>query len=75
MAEIIKGDSTYTGVIETEDGRIVCEKCQRADGEATQTMHIDFTDKYVTNYVCECDNAISVETKRDAESMMLWMDE
>ena len=36
------------------------------------TMHLDCTDYYQSNYICECGNQICVVVERDEESMDLW---
>ena len=61
---ITKGNTTYDGIIEI-DGQFACEKCKTINPSGKLIMHIDFTDKYISNYECEtCGNAISTETMR-----------
>lgn len=71
---ITKGDTTYSGLIEI-DGKLACEGCKTVNPAGKQTMHMDFTDKYMSNYECfKCGNSISVTTKRDKESAAMWAD-
>ena len=69
---ITKGKTTYSGVIEI-DGQLACEGCKTVNPKGKLTMHMDFTDKYVSNYeCCECRNIMSVAIKRNKESAAMW---
>lgn len=50
-----------------EEGGVVCP-CGSKEFE--RFMHMDFTDKYVNNYKCECGNIIGTEGYRDKEDSM-----
>ena len=68
---IKKGKTTFDGVIEI-DGKLACEKCKTINPKAKTIMHMDYTDKFVYQYECDCGNAISTSTKRDKKSAAMW---
>lgn len=68
--EIVRGDSTYTGVKENENGQIVCEVC--GSTKAKMTTHIDGAKFFSSSYECECGNAIGITTKRDKHDPMYY---
>lgn len=69
--QIVKGNTTYDGVKEDENGNIVCEKCGQPD-RVTMGMHLDGKDFYQTVYDCECGNMINATTKRTGLNKELW---
>ncbi len=52
-----------------EDDQI---KCKCGNTKFKNTMHMDFTNKAVSNYVCGCGNVIGTEYYRSEEEMMYW---
>ena len=61
-------EDTMDKLVELEQG-ITCG----CDNPGLQmTMHLDGTDYYQSNYICECGNQICVVVERDKESMDLW---
>lgn len=64
MAEIKKGDCTYTDTLdkihETDKGLECC------GGNMQLIMHLDCEDCCESRYQCECGNIISVRLKRKA---------
>ena len=68
--KIVRGDSTYQGVVEDKDGNIVCSVC--GSTEAKLIMHLDGTKFYTSTYECKCGNAIGITTKRDKDDMMYY---
>ena len=66
--EIVRGDSTYTGVIEDKEGKLVCSVC--GGKKAKMIMHLDGSRFFSSTYECECGNAIGITTKRDKDDLM-----
>ena len=64
---MIVGD-TMDKLVEVENG-ITCG-CENPN--LKMTMHMDFTDSYQNNYVCNCGNQIAVVVERDKESKAMW---
>ena len=68
---MVKGDSEYYGIVETEDGRLVCDVC--GGNTMKTTMHMDYTDHFVNSGYCtDCKNPITISTKRSDEDKMYW---
>lgn len=70
--KIEKGRMTVEDImdklVETKEGITCgCEKPQ-----LRKTMHMDMTDCFQTNYVCDCGNQIVVVTERDPISREYW---
>lgn len=69
--KIKKGRSTYHGVKINEQGDICCEVCG-GTSDLKMVMHMDYTDKYISDYKCKCGNVIEISTKRTKEERMFW---
>ena len=70
---IIKKDrmtvkDTMDKLVETEQG-ITCG-CENP--KFKMVMHMDFTDSYQNNYVCDCGNQIVCVTQRTEEDKSYW---
>lgn len=61
-------EDTMDKLIEKEEG-ITCG-CENP--QLKMTMHMDFTDSYQNNFVCDCGNQIVVVVERDEESKAMW---
>lgn len=61
-------EDTMDKLVETEQG-ITCG-CENP--QLKMTMHMDFTDSYQNNFVCDCGNQIVVVVERDEESKAMW---
>ena len=61
-------EDTMDKLVETEQG-ITCG-CENP--MLKMTMHMDFTDSYQNNFVCDCGNQIVVVVERDEESKDMW---
>jgi hypothetical protein len=60
-------EDTMDKLVEIEQG-ITCG-CEKPS--LTMTMHLDGTDFYQSNYVCQCGNQISLVVERNPEDV--WM--
>lgn len=61
-------EDTMDKLIEKEEG-ITCG-CENPN--LRMTMHLDMTDSYQNNFVCDCGNQIAVVVERDEESKAMW---
>ena len=61
-------EDTMDKIVEVEHG-ITCG-CENP--QLRMTMHMDLTDSYQTNYVCDCGNQIVVVVERDEEIKSMW---
>lgn len=65
------GHNFAFGDLIVKDNQILC-KCGNA--EFKRGMHMDFTDKATTTFICiKCGNVCGTEYYRDAEDMMNWV--
>lgn len=69
--KIIIGDTTYGGVILTND-KLTCSKCKKVEPKAKMVCHMDGTDFYSNVFQCECGNQITMTTKRSGEDAAFW---
>lgn len=61
MAEVWRGKTVYTGVVE-KDGKMCCEKC--GGNKVKADTHIDAETYCIWSYKCRCGNKISATTER-----------
>ena len=61
-------EDTMDKLVEKEEG-ITCG-CEVP--QIRMTMHLDMTDCYQNNFVCQCGNQIVVVVERDEESKSMW---
>lgn len=63
-------EDTMDNLVENEQG----VNCGCEEPKLKMVMHMDFTDKYESQYSCKCGNQIFVSVKRTDEERALWED-